>query len=318
MPTIRCLFLNAFMRRVGVPLLLALFLGPIAGVGVGEETVQDSKQVVGDRLFLWGHSAGVYNSTYTKNFKPSKIEPVDATDTMGLRNMYFIRCDNNPPLPFTEYYAPFKKLNQVLWSLTGAAGVTSQEEREAAFQLAAANRNLTGFIMDDFFHGDATTADVDLPMPASLSPEELRNLRGRLVIDDRRLRLSVVVYTTQISSRAKHHLQYVDEITLWTWQPKDLMHLEENLAKLESIAPEKNVVLGCYIFDFSGNAAPLAVEQMKHQVELGYRWLQQGRIQGMIFLASPICDLDLEAVDFTRKWIAEVKDLPLQGKVNAK
>ena len=36
------------------------------------------------------------------------------------------------------------------------------------------------------------------------------------------------------------------------------------------------------------------------------KWLRQGRIEGMIFLASCICDLELEAVEWTRRWIAEV------------
>lgn len=150
-------------------------------------------------------------------------------------------------------------------------------------------------------------------MPASLDPEELRQIRERLVIGDRRLRLSVVVYTNQIGPRAKQHLQHVDEITLWTWRPEELDNLEENLAKLESIAADTSIVLGCYMYDFSRNK-PLSVERMKKQVELGHRWLQQGRIQGMIFLATPVCDLDLEAVEWTREWIREVKDRSSQGK----
>ena len=33
---------------------------------------------------------------------------------------------------------------------------------------------------------------------------------------------------------------------------------------------------------------------------------RQGRIDGMIFLASCLCDLGLEAVEWTRAWIADV------------
>ena len=440
--------LRASMPRIGFLLFALLFVGSTQQRGYGEEPAQpDSARTVGDRLFLWGHAAGVYNGSYTKAFKPSQIEPVEAATYMGLRNMYFIRCDNNPPLPFANYYRPFQKLDRVLWSLTGAAGVTSQEERDAVFRLAAENKNIVGFIMDDFFHADASTpaqwlaankvpfpvvvtltppqptladrltlaqsswpsgdyrtgelaaevthdgkvwheikrltlpnhaaakAEIDLPkepfsavrvrilgthdkstiascglslfelsrerkpidtsawkatassshagyspevlvapdwpIAASLAPEQLREIRERLTIGDRRLRLSVVVYVNQLSPRAKHHLQHVDEITMWTWRPEDLVHLEENLSKLESIAPKMNIVLGCYMFDFSRNA-PLSVEQMKYQVELGYKWLQQGRIQGIIFLASPICDLELKAVEWTKEWTATVKDTPLE------
>jgi hypothetical protein len=48
---------------------------------------------------------------------------------------------------------------------------------------------------------------------------------------------------------------------------------------------------------------PLPV--MEQQCSLGLRWLQEGRIEGMIFLASCLCDLGLEPVEWTRKWIAE-------------
>jgi len=42
--------------------------------------------------------------------------------------------------------------------------------------------------------------------------------------------------------------------------------------------------------------------------EVGLRWLREGRIEGMIFLASCICDLGLKTVEWTRRWITEVGD----------
>ena len=45
--------------------------------------------------------------------------------------------------------------------------------------------------------------------------------------------------------------------------------------------------------------------------ELGLRWLREGRIEGMIFLASCICDLGIETVEWTRAWIAEVGEQKL-------
>ena len=52
----------------------------------------------------------------------------------------------------------------------------------------------------------------------------------------------------------------------------------------------------------------MPVQRMKKQCELGLRWLQEGRIEGMVFLANTVADLDLEAVEWTRKWIADVGD----------
>lgn len=40
--------------------------------------------------------------------------------------------------------------------------------------------------------------------------------------------------------------------------------------------------------------------------ELGLEWLRGGRVDGMIFLASNLCGLDVDSVEWTRDWIAEV------------
>ena len=44
------------------------------------------------------------------------------------------------------------------------------------------------------------------------------------------------------------------------------------------------------------------------QCETALRWLHAGRIEGMIFLASCICDMELQTVEWTREWIASVGD----------
>ncbi len=75
--------------------------------------------------------------------------------------------------------------------------------------------------------------------------------------------------------------------------------------RLEKLAPRHGKLLGCYLWDF-GTGKPMPLDLMKKQCELGRKWLEQGRIEGMIFLASNVCDLELETVEWTRKWIAEV------------
>jgi len=61
-------------------------------------------------------------------------------------------------------------------------------------------------------------------------------------------------------------------LSLWTWRASDLALLDKNMAHFEEIV---------------------------------------GRIEGMIFLASCICDLPLDAVEWSRRWIAKVGDEPL-------
>ena len=52
----------------------------------------------------------------------------------------------------------------------------------------------------------------------------------------------------------------------------------------------------------------MPLDSMKKQCTLGREWMRQGRIEGMIFLASNVCDIELETVEFTRQWIAAVGD----------
>ena len=77
-----------------------------------------------------------------------------------------------------------------------------------------------------------------------------------------------VIYTAQVKPGARAHLAEVDQICLWTWRPEDLKNLEANFAALEKLAPEKELLLGCYMFDFHRNK-PLPVALMEKQVALG-------------------------------------------------
>jgi hypothetical protein len=143
------------------------------------------------------------------------------------------------------------------------------------------------------------------PVPASMTPEQLKTLRARTLIDGRRLPITCVVYTHQISPRILPHVDQVDKVAMWTWRSDDLLSLEENFEKLRKLVHPKPILLGCYLFDYGDNK-PMTVPRMKRQCELGLRWLREGKIEGMIFLASNVCDMDLAAVEWTRKWIASV------------
>jgi len=152
------------------------------------------------------------------------------------------------------------------------------------------------------------------PAPASLSVEQLRRVREQLVVGGRRLDLGVTLYTHQLDPRIVPHLELCDVISLWTWKSQDLAELEANFEKLKAMAPSKRIRLGCYMWDFGINK-PMPLDRMRKQCELGLTWLRQGRIDGMIFLATNLCDLKLETVEWTRKWIAQVGDRRLSKEL---
>jgi len=399
---------------------------------------------VRDRLWVWAHAVGSYDNAYGLPAN-SRITPVEGARYLGVPNLILIRYGDKPQPPFEEYAAPCRSLDRLFWSVTGAGGVTSEEERAHVFRLAAGMPNLVGLFMDDFFHfgdsdqpqwlaandptfpvtytvrlvepvpatrleltqsawhsGDYRTAafavevpagvdgwqevaqgvvpnqpaatvsvalpgapiralrlrllgthdlkdarscglgrvqlwagdgEVSLaqaraeasssypgfdpqaalraaapdpgPAPAALSPEDLRALRQRLAIGDRRLDLAVTLYMHQLSPRILPHLEFCDVVSLWTWRAQDLHHLEASFARFRELAPAQRVLLGCYLWDF-GTGTPMPLDLMKRQAELGLQWLCAGQVEGLIFLATNVCDLGLETVAWTRDWIATV------------
>jgi hypothetical protein len=140
------------------------------------------------------------------------------------------------------------------------------------------------------------------PLLASLSVAELNEI-GRRTVRGESLPVMAVIYTRQIKARALPHLNAVDQLCLWTWRPDDLKNLEANFEALERLVPDKDLFLGCYMYDFH-EGKPLAVDRMKHQTELAHRWLREKRIKGIIFLSNGIADVGLDAVAWTRQWIA--------------
>lgn len=264
-----------------------------------------SETSVRDRLWLWCHEAGSHNGLFGLT-QDSQIEPVDATRSMGLENALVIR--------YGETFDPEKEaaaltgMRQVVWSIVGAGGHTEGDEVGRARDLAARYPNFTGVVMDDFFlnglpESHAAEGERNL---AVHNAEALRSIREQLTVNGRTLDLWVVLYDHQLGLPLEAHLAQCDVVTFWTWKAENIVHLEQNLARAEAMAQGKRIVLGCYMWDYgAGHAMP--VEAMRHQVELGERWLREGRIAGMIFLASCACDLNLEAVEWTRRWIAELK-----------
>ncbi len=248
-----------------------------------------------DRFWIWTHAGGSYKLEFGLP-RTSRMTPVEGAVYLGVPNALFIRYLGNPSPPFDQHAIAFRPLKRVVWSLVGASGQSSDEERRHVLELAGRFPNIVGFIMDDYFHPDGS---------GSLSVEQLKELRSQLVVGTRRYDLSVVLYQHQLTLPVGPHLEYCDKITFWTWEAKDLKELASSFDRVEKLAPRHGKLLGCYMWDF-GAGKPMPLELMKMQCELGRQWLEQGRIEGMIFLASNVCDLELETVEWTRRWIAEV------------
>lgn len=262
-----------------------------------------------DHLWLWGHDAGSHNNLWNLPAE-SRITPVEAATYMGIPNVIMVRYRRESLPPSVQYSVPFRALDKVVWSVVGAGGVHLNEDVDRVLELAGSLPNLSGVMMDDFFRKAETVEEVGV-----LSLKQLRRLRERLSDGERRLDLWVVFYDHQLNLPVREHLELCDKVTFWTWEAQNLANLEKNFTAAEKLVrPSCGKVLGCYMWDY-GAKAPMPVELMERQCKTGLSWLKEGRIEGMIFLASCICDLDLPAVEWTRRWIAKAghEDKPIPG-----
>ncbi len=261
---------------------------------------------VRDHLWIWGHEAGIHDLCF-KPPRHSRITPVEAAYYMGIPNMIMVVSGDRPKPPFDQYGLAMRPFKQVVWSADDA--VSSRKDFGAVLSLGRTCSNLAGTILDDFFPSEG------LPR---WKPDEIKEYQRQLHSASHPLDLWVVLYDPQHMpnqlSMLGGYLPFFDVFTFWTWQARNLSRLEEYIIQVERKVGKKRKILGCYMYDY-GTGQELPIDLMQYQCEKGLEWLTEGRIEGMIFLASCICDLNLKAVEWTRQWIAQVGDRPLP-KVN--
>ena len=290
-----------FLGATAAGLTLGAFGSGVGAIAADSDEQATKPRTVRDKFWIFTCFAGADNGA--KNFPgESRMTPAEGAFYLGTPNLMLIRCGGKPPLDqFEQYAIPFRPLKRLVWSIVGSGGRKDEGETQAALDLALRSPNMVGLFMDDFFHADGS---------GKLAPQQLKELKKRMVIDGRKLDLYVVLYRKQLGLPVAEHLKYCDKITYWTWHSKNLENLEQDFGRLEKLAPDHGKLLGCYLWDFGGQG-PMPVDRMKLQCELGLRWLREGKIEGMIFLANTMADLGLDAVEWTRKWIAEVGDEPI-------
>ena len=259
---------------------------------------------VRDRLWVWCHQAGSYKGQYNLP-GPSRMTPAAAAVSLGVPNLIMVVYGGQPRPPFDQHAIAMRPLDRVVWSVVGDAS-SEGNDLEAVISLSQKFPNITGAMMDDFFRDQVAEDESQ----ARCTLEEAQFIHDRLHAAPRPLDLFVVLYAHQLELPVRPYLDACDAIAFWTWRSEDLAHLEDNFARAERLAPEARKLLGCYMWDF-GNGRPIPLELMQKQCELGLQWLEAGRIEGMIFLAGNTCDLEIEAVEYARQWIARVADAQL-------
>jgi len=262
---------------------------------------------VADKLWLWCHQAGSHNDIRALGGE-SHITPAEASAYMGIPNGIMVTFGGLPEPPLLPHARELAAANKLVWSIVGDSSSIRNDatsDLDEVVAMAAECPNLVGAIMDDFFHKPDATGAI-----SRYTAEQLADFRRQLHAASRPLDLWVVLYAHDLGLPVVPLLAPCDVVTFWTWTAAELAELPHNLARARALAPGKRLMLGCYMWDY-GAGKEMSVENMRWQCEQGLAWLRTGEIDGMIMLASCICDLNLPAVEWTRRWIAQVASLRL-------
>jgi hypothetical protein len=252
-----------------------------------------------DKLWLWGQSPGTHHTNADWNLPgTNRMTPVEGCEFFGIKNCCRVVMVNKPSPPFDKDADELRNLNKVVWSVVGDSGSDRTDtmcgELEEVIRLAKNYSNISGGILDDFF----TPKRLEY-----FKPEHVRSMRKRLHTEpDRKLDLSVVLYTNQLDWDIKTYLDECDIITMWTWEGSDLVNFDRNFAKVLSLTPGKRHMVGLYMWNY-GEGKPLTRAQMDLQFDRCFTLLKDKSIEGVIICSNCIADVGIEAVDWTRKWI---------------
>jgi len=309
-----------------------LVLGAEAGRTVQAATVSPARSTVRDHFWIFTVFAGGDNKSLEAGgvHGGSRMTPAEGAFWLNVPNLLLIRSGGHPPLPdtqpehavtsFDQYAISFQPLDQVVWSVVGSGGKGGMAELAPVVDLAKEYTNIGGIYLDDFIIDAKRQADGTTVGRPALQPAELTEARDQLKSVGRPMDIWITLYTHEICPPRRttspsfrgcnpplsEFLHLFDVLTLWTWNADELPALEENLAALEAmVSMNQRIALGLYMWDFP-NRRPVPMELMKHQCDLGLKWLREGRIHEMIFLANTVLDVGLPSAKFAREWIAEV------------
>lgn len=263
---------------------------------------------VRDRLWMFSFAT---NSDFYHLQRRSVVSAAEGNFYLGVPNILMVQSSTKEApwgrfeLPFEPYTVALRPLQNVVWSLVGSGGFNKPYETAAVLAMARRVPNFRGVMLDDFFTGKTEGKR------AQFTVEELADVRRQLDATGKKLDIFATLYVKQFELPLQDYLKLIDVLTLWNMDTAHIPHMEQNLEKFERLHPQKRKMLGCYLVDYrKKQGTPVAL--MQHQCEVGLRWLEQGRIEGIVFMGNTVVDLGFESVEWTRRWIEQVGDRKLK------
>ena len=256
---------------------------------------------IGDRLWMWGHHRDSFKALKGRKEQynlpyDTRIDMAAACKDMNIPGCFVVRWTNNPKkAELPEYMKQFADTKRIGFSITDSAVESFDEKVRLGFEYADKMPNLTTLIMDDFWSGAGKGVD----MAKIAGVREGTQARG--------MKMDIVLYSDAngVKSEFKEVLDLCDEVTFWFWNGKNVDTIESQVGKLRDlVGAEKPVLLGQYMWDFGGRK-PMPGADMERQLAATSRLLSQKAIHGVIFHCTPLVDMNLDAVNVSKAWIAE-------------
>ena len=254
---------------------------------------------------MWGHDAGLHNGVYDLP-ADSRMTAAEGAFYLGLHNLTFITIGNKPAAvrPACAVVIAWMKAS------SGRSSATVPPTGPMWARWCCVARSFQTSPGGSWTISSSAAEAVPV---ARHSADELKAFKRQMAAGARLLDLWVTLYEHNLDADRQGELGVCDVVTYWTWKAELLKtwtpaSIDEDLAALHHRA-----MLGCYMWDY-GTRSPMPMDMMKHQCERGLAWIKDGTIDGMIFLASCICDLGLETVEWVRGWIKEVGPTPLPAR----
>ena len=227
---------------------------------------------------------------------------------LDVPNVIMITSDCDPA-PYSKnaygYMESFCRMQNVVWSITGSGGFRAGNEEDFVCHLTECYPNVSGVFADDFLgQGQSSTMTDEEKRAMVLS------IRKKLDTACRPLSMWLTVYTRDIESCDPSLYGLFDNLTLWTWEYRELENLSRNFERFEQKFPSNKKYLGIYILDYPSKQ-PIPDEYMELQCEYALKLLREGRIDGMIFLTNCVMGVGLSSEYWLRQWIDRVKNIEL-------
>jgi hypothetical protein len=161
---------------------------------------------------------------------------------------------------------PFQELDSLLLSL----------DHEVGLDAVADFPNLAGGIVDDL--------SSNIPK-GRYNPESLAAIHRRLKAASPAFKLFAVIYTMNFGIDYAPYMSFIDVVSLWVWDSRDLPGLDQHVERCRQLFPGKPIVLGLYVHDYC-NGRPMPLDLVQFEFEKARGYVRDGLIEGYQVLGS--------------------------------